>query len=437
MKNNNQTGRVSIVGRPNVGKSSLFNRILRTRHAVVLKKEGTTRDSVEKSVMINGKNIIFIDTGGFLTGEKNELYALVKKQIERAVESSELLLFVCDGGEGLMPLDIDLAMVLRKMDKKILLVINKIDNEERRNNLADFYKLGLGDPRMASCEHKIGIEAIIDEVSALVGSSTEDDAKADPIKVACVGRPNVGKSSFLNKVIDEERLIVHEAPHTTRDSVDVYFEKDGLSFLLIDTAGMRHKRKIKFAVETYSIMRSEESVRRSDIAFLVIDGMEGVTSDDARIFDFIVNAGKGCVIVVNKWDLVKGIETSRYCNAIYKKMARARHFPVVFLSAKTGRNVKEAFNLISSIKTNSELSIDSEALKDFIENMDSRNALPICSMRQTRLFPKEFTVYVRNPALIKNEHRAFLENRLRESFPLSGMSVKIFFKKRKRGKTSW
>ena len=441
---------VSIVGRPNVGKSSLFNRIVKKRHTVVEEKEGTTRDRIEKHVKFKGKNLILVDTGGFfsndfLRSEKDRIEALMKTQIEKAIMRSDLLLFVCDGASGPSPLDLDMVRFIRKSGKRIVLVVNKIDNEKKKENLLEFYELGLGEPFGISCLHNRGVDNLTEEIARLIPEYSEAGTPKDqPIKVAIVGRPNVGKSSFLNRVLGEERVIVHEKPGTTRDSVDTYLKKDGINFLLIDTAGLRHKKKVKTAVDIYSMMRARSSIDHSDVALLLIDGMEGVTSDDAKIFDYIVETGKGCAIVVNKWDLVKRIETSRYAGAILKKMPQARNFPIAFISAKTGRNALIAFNLVNAIKTNLDLSIDKDALSDFLKEISPEEVRIPRRMRpprffymtQASVFPKEFIIFVSNPRAVTGAHSSFIENRLRESFPLKGVPVKLFYRRRpKKGKT--
>ncbi|MBL7156689.1 MAG: ribosome biogenesis GTPase Der [Candidatus Omnitrophica bacterium] len=438
MKNSDDTPLVSIVGRPNVGKSSLFNRIIGKRYAVVEEKEGTTRDRIEKPISIKGKNLILVDTGGFFPQPQDEIATLIRKQIEKAVISSDVLLFVCDGEKGLLPLDVDLGRMLRKSNKKIILVINKIDNEKRKENLIDFYELGLGEPFGISALHNLGIKKLLNEIAGLLPRHSESEFEnKNPIKIAIVGRPNVGKSSFLNKVLDEERVLVHEKAGTTRDSIDTYFKKDGILFLLIDTAGIRHKRKVKTAVDVYSIMRARDSIDRSDVVLLLTDGVEGITMDDAKIFDYVKTKGKGCVVVVNKWDLVKGIETSRYGEAILKKMPEARKFPVAFVSAKTGRNVLSAFNLVKSVKTNLDLFIDTGTLKRFLKEImpesvtiSKRRSIPkFYYMAEITIFPKEFVIFVNNPGRVTDFHTAFIENRLRERFPLKGVPLKIFYKK--------
>lgn len=432
---------VSIVGKPNVGKSSLFNRIIGKRQAVVEKCEGTTRDRIESPVKIKGKSFILVDTGGLLLRETDEIQDLVKSQIEKAIISSDALLFVCDGENGLSPLDADLAHQLRKSGKKIILVINKIDNEKRQENLLDFYELGLGEPFGISCLHNLGVTNLLDELRDALPLSSEAEREAlRPIKIAICGRPNVGKSSFLNKVLGEERVIVHEKPGTTRDSIDIYFEKDGIMFLLIDTAGIRHKRKVREAVDVYSMMRARASIDRSDIVILLIDGMEGVTNDDAKILDYIKERGKGCVIAVNKWDLVKGIEMSRYKEAVLKRMPEARNFPIAFISAKTGRNVEDAFNLVKSIKANLDLFIDRDALTDLVKEIKPENVrIPLRKkyprfyyMTQVGNSPKRFLVFVNDIRAVSGFHAAFIENRLREKFPLKGVPIRIIYRKMRR-----
>ncbi len=440
---------VSIVGRPNVGKSSLFNRIAGKRHAVVGEREGTTRDRIEKRVEIKGKSLVLVDTGGFMLSGGSEIYALVKKQVEKAVGFSDILLLLCDGASGLLPLDTDLARKLRKSGKKIVLAVNKIDNKKmEEENLFDFYRLGLGEPFGVSCLHGRGMKklfnGILDFLPDSRGAETE---KSSPIKVAIVGRPNVGKSSFLNEVLKEERAIVHEKPGTTRDCIDTYFTKDGISFLLIDTAGMRHKRKVPRAVDIYSMMRARDSIGRSDVALLLVDGMDGITADDIKIFNHIRESGRGLAIIVNKWDLVKGAETSRYESAVIKRIPEARNFPVAFVSAKTGRGVLKAFNLAPAIKSNGDLFIDDRTLKEFTDEVKPgkiaaprRGTAPrFYRITQSGIFPKEFSVFVNDTRSITPVHSAFIENRLRERFPLLGVPVRIRFKRfprkkdRKRG----
>ncbi len=435
MKNN--LPKVSIVGRPNVGKSSLFNRLIGRRHAVVEEREGTTRDRLEAEVRIKSKKALLVDTGGFDPDSADPIFKLVKKQIEAAIAFSDALLFVCDGEKGLVPLDMKIADILRKSGKRIICAVNKIDNKEREENVMDFFELGIGEPIAISCLHDSGTGKLLREIEKTLPAYEKDETpERNPIKIAIVGRPNVGKSSFLNKVLDEERVIVHEKPGTTRDSIDIYFEKDGILFLLIDTAGMRHRRKVKEAVDIYSMARSERSIDASDVVILIFDGMEGVTTDDVRILDYIIEKGKGCVICVNKWDLVKGIEMSRYVGAIARRIPEAANFPTEFISAKTGRNALNAFNKVKAVKSNLDLFISNADLRRFLKDVDPEN-VPISSLKkrtkfyfmtQTNSRPKEFTVFVRNSSLITGAHDSYIKNRLWENFPLNGVPLKINYK---------
>ena len=440
MKNENIIPIVAIVGRPNVGKSSLFNRMARERHSVVQKIEGTTRDRIEKLVNFGDRRFIITDTGGFSHElESGSVYPLIRQQIENAVRASDMLLFVCDGETGPMPLDFDLAANLRKSGKKIALVVNKIDNDKRKDMLTDFYELGLGEPLGISCMHNIGMEELGDEIIKNIPSEREGELrKNQPIRIAICGRPNVGKSSFLNKIMNEERVLVHDKPGTTRDSVDASFEKDGILFTLIDTAGIRHKKKVKEAVNVYSMMRARESIDRADVAMLLVDGMEGITSDDVKIFDYVTVGGKGCVIAINKWDLVKNIEMSKYQTAVLRRIPDARNFPFVFISAKTGRNVLNAFDEVKAIKTNQDLVIDADTLTEFLENINPEGVRiklktkppRFYTMKQVGAFPKEFLIFVSNVSNVTKLHTSFIENRLRETFPLKGIPVKIRYKRR-------
>jgi len=434
---------VSIVGRPNVGKSSLFNRLLGKRHAVVEEKEGTTRDRIEALLTTGEKDFILTDTGGFLQDKTDAMSILVKNQIEKAITSSDVLLFVCDGISGVMPLDVELGRLLRKSGKKIVLLINKIDNEKISEDLYDFYELGLGEPIGISCLHNKRIGKVLTSLEKIIPtSSMREIEKANPIKIAIVGRPNVGKSSFLNKVLDEERAIVHDMPGTTRDSIDSYFTKDEVLFLLIDTAGIRHKKKVKNAVDIYSMMRARDSIDQAHVVLLVIDGMEGVTKDDTKIFDYIIDKGIGCIIVVNKWDLIKKIETSKYRDAILRKMPQARNFPFAFISAKTGRNALSTFNLVKDIKTNSGVFLEKPVLKRFLKEINPervrisrRKRLPkFYYMTELRTFPKEFLFFVNDAKRVTPTHTAFIENRLREHFSLMGIPIKIKYETLGEGK---
>jgi len=445
MQNDMKLPVVSIVGRPNVGKSSLFNRLLGTRHAVIEENEGTTRDRIEKTLEIRKRKIKLVDTGGFMLDKRDGMAQLIKKQIEKGIEASDILLFVCDGEKGLLPLDLELSGNLRKSGKRIILIVNKIDRDKKNEGLIDFYEAGLGEPLGISCLHNRGIRKVLDELITLLPEQSQVDIeKHHPIRIAIAGRPNVGKSSFLNKVLDEERAIVHETPGTTRDSIDTYFTEGGVFFLLVDTAGIRHKRKVKNPVDVYSIMRAKDSIDRSDIVLLLLDGEEGVTSDDAKLFDYITWRGKGTIIVVNKWDLVKEIEMARYEKAILQKMPQARHFPIAFISAKTGRNVLATFNMVKAVKTNADLFINSKDLRRFLKDIDPERVRvsrkhhrpKFFYMIQMKTSPKTFAIFVNDPERIQGSHTSYIENRLRERFPLRGLPVGFVYRQLSKRRSS-
>jgi GTP-binding protein len=285
--------KIVLVGRPNVGKSSLFNRIIGRRHSITERISGTTRDRV--SAIVHKKDITFeiIDTGGFGIRCEDRLSKLVKRQIEIAIEKADIILFVCDVTEGIMPLDEEILPILRKSGKDIVLVVNKLDNDGLRERVNEFFKFGIEDLYPVSALHNIGMFSLMNRLIERVKPCVQAQSISEiDIKVAIAGRPNVGKSSFINKIINEERVIVHEEPGTTRDSIDIYLNKEGANFIFIDTAGIRHKRKIKKLVDMYSLLRTRKSVACSDICIVIIDAYEGLTRDDVKILKLVEKCGK-------------------------------------------------------------------------------------------------------------------------------------------------
>lgn len=437
---------VCIVGRPNVGKSSLFNRIIDRRFSVVDRGAGTTRDRVEKIIELRDRPVMFVDTGGFIRSGNDRIVSLIREQIAKAVAYSDMILFVCDCIEGVTAGDMELVPSLRKSSKKVMLVVNKADNPRREEEAVDFYRLGLGDPFVVSSAHNIGIDSLKESVSDYLGKAFGGPSGpvSRPIKLAIVGRPNVGKSSLVNKLLNEERVMVDERPGTTRDSIDTYFSEGGTDFMLIDTAGIRHERKVRQPVDAYSMMRSREAIQRADIAALLIDGMEGATRDDAMIMALVSGRQKGCVICVNKWDLVKGITMERYAAAVIKKMPEACKVPIVFISAKTGRGVLGVIENARIVKTNMDLSLEQEYLEDMLTEIRPE-LLPLPSkakrprfqgIKMDKLIPKTFCVFVNDTKAVSRVHTNFIENNLRARFPLAGVPIRIIYKKRKKGRRS-
>ncbi|MGB2599382.1 MAG: ribosome biogenesis GTPase Der [Candidatus Omnitrophota bacterium] len=445
MGNSSQIPTVSIVGRPNVGKSSLFNRLLGERRAVVVAQSGTTRDRIEAVININGGGFKIIDTGGYMTENKDELSVLVKEQINHAMEEASIIILVTDAMSGISPMDSEMASILRKFGKTVILVVNKVDNEAIKKNITEFYQLGFGDPVDVSCLHNKGLRRLKECVLKSVEDVVEHAAERSYLKIAIVGRPNVGKSSFVNNLLERNRVIVSETPGTTRDSIDTYFSYDGKDYILIDTAGIRHKRKIKTAVDTFSTMRAKESIKRADVAILLLDAADGITRDDLGILSFIEENGKGCLVLVNKWDLAKKAEDvtmEEYQRHLTYAANRLNVFPVSFISAKTGRNVLESLSAINVLDANLNLKASTPYLNKIFEKNDpSRVPVPRSKKRpnflyitQTGTRPVEFTFFVNDPSAVLPAHYSFIENRLRDNLPLKGIPVMLKVRKSRKEK---
>lgn len=428
--------KVCIVGRPNVGKSTLFNRIVGRRQAITEPIAGTTRDRV--SVLVNKDGALFelIDTGGYELAphsRKNRLTAMVRGQIETAVSSADAVLFVCDVTAGVTPQDREILSILRKSGKEMILVVSKVDNAAMEKETGEFYSFGLEDFYPVSAMHNIGISALIENITKRTHSVEFADA-VKSIKVAVVGRPNVGKSSFINKAIKEQRVIVHEEPGTTRDAVDIHLEKNGADFIFIDTAGMRHKRKIKEPVDAHSLLRAESSIKRSDVCIVIIDGSEGLTVDDMRVISLVEESGKGCILMVNKWDLVSGIEMSKYEKALKKRMNCVKSMPLLFASAKTGLNVDEVFSLIKLVNKNMTANFSEGELSGILSIMQKTERLPLVragkmiqirSIKQESAAPPVFGIFVNRSAYLPDDYIESVKNILREELALIGVPIRL------------
>lgn len=434
MGNSNQMPAVGIVGRPNVGKSSLFNRLLGERKAVVIEQSGTTRDRIEAVTNINGRSLKIIDTGGYLTKDKDELSVFVKEQIYQAMEEASIIIFVVDAMSGVYPMDIEVASILRKFGKTVILVANKVDNEKLREGISEFYQLGFGDPVAVSCQHRHGLGELKERILGSIPDTAGESGEISYLKIAIVGRPNVGKSSFVNNLLQRDRVIVSEIPGTTRDSIDTHFNYNGKDYILIDTAGIRHKRKVKTVVDTFSIMRAKESIKRADVAILLIDAADGVTRDDIGILSFIEENGKACLVLVNKWDLaaeVSDVSAQEYERHLVYAANRLNAYPISFISAKTGRNVLEALSMVNVLDANLDLKASTPYLNKLFEKNDpSRVPIPRSKKRpnflyitQTGTRPVKFTIFVNDPSAVLQAHLSFIENLLRNNLPLKGIPV--------------
>jgi len=447
MENYSHIPTICIVGRPNVGKSSLFNRLLGERRAVVVEQSGTTRDRVESFIKIGRFHLKLVDTGGYAAEEKDDIALQVKEQIYRAMEEASVILMVTDTIAGVSPVDKVMASILRKFSKPVIMTANKTDNAKLENDALEFFQLGFGESTPVSCLHNRGLrklrKRILESVECVSQEFVSQEKRS--LKIAIVGRPNVGKSLFTNNLLDCNRVIVSDIPGTTRDSIDTQFTLKGEDYVLIDTAGIRHKRKIKTAVDTYSVMRSREAIRRADVAMLLLDAADGITRDDLGILKFIEESGKACLIVVNKWDLAE--QTGEITMEDYEKHLvytsnMLSKFPISFVSAETGRNVLKTLSMANVLDVNLDLRSSTPFLNKLFEKNDpSEVPIPRKKKKPNFLYimqsghrPVEFTFFVNEPAAVLPTHLSFIENRLRQNLPLNGIPLKIRIRKSRKEK---
>jgi GTP-binding protein len=430
---------VAIVGRTNVGKSTLFNRIARERIAIVDDQPGVTRDRIYCEVEWLTRKFILVDTGGIETGE-DTITRQIRAQAQMAIDEADVIIFVVDGREGLTAADEEIAMQLRKTSKKVILCVNKVEDfSESTAIAAEFWALGLGEPLPVSAEHGRGIGDLLDQV---ISGFPEDRSleESDAIKIAVAGRPNVGKSTLINQFVGEERVIVSDIPGTTRDAVDTSFTYNGQEFVLIDTAGMRRKTKIDTGVEHYSVLRALRAVDRSDVVFLMLDAREGVTEQDQRIAGYVHENGKGCAVVVNKWDLVeKDPNTMReYEEEIRDRLQFLPYAPVEFVSALTGKRVHRLLDLAVSIAQQRSMRIPTGRLNEIIQDAvamhqppsDKGVRLKIFYAAQVQVNPPVFVIHVNHSQLMHFSYLRYLENCLRAEYGFQGTPIILRVKER-------
>ncbi|MGM0652686.1 MAG: ribosome biogenesis GTPase Der [Bacillota bacterium] len=435
---------VAIVGRPNVGKSTLFNRLTSARTAIEEKIPGVTRDRLYGISEWSGQNLVIVDTGGITFGPADQLTVQVRKQVELAVDEAKIILFLLDAREGLTALDEEIADMLRRSGKVVLPVVNKIDYHEMDSAKYNFYNLGFGDPIPVSASHGRGTGELLDiVVEMLPGESIDENADdEDIIKVAVIGRPNVGKSSLINAILGEERVVVNQLPGTTRDAVDTNFVFENQPYILIDTAGMRRKSKVKEAVEYYSVLRSLKAVERADLSLLLVDGESGITEQDQRLAGYVDQAGKGLVIVVNKWDLARGREHARedYLNSIKRLFGFVPYAQICFISALTGWRLERLFPAIMKTWQEQHKRVPTSLLNELLEDAIAINPPASVKGRRIKIFygtqpeikPPTFVFFTNEPELIHFSYKRYLENRLREAFDFTGTPIIVKFKRRQR-----
>ncbi len=433
---------VAIVGRPNVGKSTLFNRIIGWRKAIVEDTPGVTRDRNYADAEWSGKEFSIVDTGG-LDIESDELYlSLIRDQVRVAIEEADLILFILDSKTGLVPQDVEISNLLRKSAKPVLYVVNKVDHERHEVRAFDFHALGIDTFFTVSALDGRKIDELLDAiVERLPETKAVEDTK-DTIKVAVIGRPNVGKSTLINRIIGEERLITSPVPGTTRDSIDTLIEKNGRRYLFIDTAGIRRRPKITFSVEKYSVLRAIKTIEMADIVLFMFDGTEGPTHQDARISELIQDRGKGCIVILNKWDLVpKEIAEMPGITDIVKNKLKAVDFaPVISISALTGKRVNRIFDYIDSVYENFSSRISTKQLNRLLDRILKTNPPPIYKGSEIKFYyisqpmtkPPTFVVFTNSSKGISESYKRFLENTFRGEFSLEGTPIKFIFRARRK-----
>jgi GTPase len=430
---------VAIVGRPNVGKSTLFNRVCKKRSAIVDFEEGVTRDRKYETAEWNGKFFILVDTGGIIPKSLDKIDNAVKLQAEIAIEEADVILFLVDAKVGITTMEEHIASILSPHRDKVILVANKVDNEKDHLEIFEFMKLGFGEPFPVGALHGRNMGNFLDELATCVNDMPEEEAE-ETIKVAIVGKPNVGKSSLLNKLIGQQSLIVSDVPGTTRDSIDLsmkYFDK---KITFIDTAGLRRKAKIKYGVEYFSTMRTIESVGEADIVLLMLDATDDVSNQDQKIASYALRNHKDIIILMNKWDLIvkDNQSTKKFTKKIIDQLKFIDHAPIIFVSALTGQRVQKILEKVIEVYTESQKRIPTAKLNTFLEKVvgffppshSSGKHAMIYYCTQIRSHPPTFIFFCNNPKLITVSYRRYLENKLRDEYKFAGAALKLLFRGR-------
>lgn len=434
---------VAIVGRPNVGKSTFFNYIAGKRISIVEDTPGVTRDRIYADCEWRNRAFTLIDTGGIEPYSEDKIYTQMRVQAELALDMADVVIFLVSIKDGIVPSDIEVATMLRKASKPIVLVCNKVDRVgETPNEIYEFYNLGLGEPFPVSSVHRLGIGEVLDEVYKYF-SESNDEEDDETIKVAVVGKPNVGKSSLINKILGEERVIVSDIAGTTRDAIDTYFKVGEDNYIFIDTAGIRRRSKVTENIEKYSVMRAYAAVERSEVSLIMIDATTGVTDQDTKIAGYAHEQGRASIIVVNKWDLLeKSTGTlESYRKDVYDGLAYMTYAPVLFISAMTGQRVERLFELIKFVANQHSMRISTGMLNDVINEAiamvqppsDKGRRLKIYYMTQISVQPPTFVVFVNDKELMHYSYVRYLENQLRKNFGFEGTPLRMIIRE-KRGK---
>ncbi|MDI9481991.1 MAG: ribosome biogenesis GTPase Der [Bacillota bacterium] len=432
---------VAVVGKPNVGKSTFFNYITGRRISIVEDTPGVTRDRIYAEGEWRGREFVLIDTGGIEPFTGDYIKQQMIRQAELAIETADVIIFMVDVKEGLTSADEDVAIMLRKSQKPVVVAVNKVDNVgDIPPEVYEFYNLGIGEVYTISSIHALGLGELLDAVYEHFPADTGENESEDYIKVAVIGKPNVGKSSLINSVLGEERVIVSDIPGTTRDAIDTPVEREGKKYTFIDTAGIRRKSKIEENIERYSVIRSWTAVDRADVCIVMIDAQDGVTEQDTKIAGYAHEQGKACIIAVNKWDIIKketGMLES-YQKTVISKLEFMSYAPVTFISAKTGRRVDRLFDLIDHVYDQASLRVSTGVLNDVLNEAiamvqppsDKGRRLKIRYMTQTGVRPPTFVLFVNDMTLMHFSYERYLVNTLRSNFGFEGTPIRFILKEK-------
>ncbi len=435
------TPTVSIVGRPNVGKSTLFNRLIGRRKAIVHDQSGVTRDRHYGESYWNGRNFSVIDTGGYLPSEGDVISDGVREQVHLAIDESDVIIFVVDTETGISSLDKAVAALLRRQSKPVLLVVNKCDNEDKRLNAVEFYELGFDEMFPVSAISGTGTGELLDRVATLLPEEIIEKEEDQFPKIAFVGRPNVGKSSLMNALLKNDRCIVTDIPGTTRDAINSKLEYQGETFILIDTAGLRKRAKVKENIEFYSTVRTDRSIKQADVVVLLLDAMQGFDEQDKRILREAENFNKGIIIALNKWDLVPEKNTNllkEFESYIHGKVQTLHYIPIISISALTGQRIEKVLDVAKKVIEQRRKKISTSQMNNFIEKILKERPLPVKRGKQLKIqyalqvksSPPVFKFFMNNPQELPANYRRFIENKIREHFGFEGVPITMVFRQK-------
>lgn len=433
---------VAIVGRPNVGKSTLFNALAGEKISIVKDTPGVTRDRIYADVSWLDYNFTLIDTGGIEPESDDIILKSMREQAEIAIETADVIIFMTDVRQGLVDDDNKVADMLRKSQKPIVLVVNKVDSFEKyMNDVYEFYNLGLGDPQPVSGASRLGIGDMLDEVVKYFPESAKDETEDERPRIAIIGKPNVGKSSIINKLLGEDRVIVSDIAGTTRDAIDTQIVRNGIEYVFIDTAGLRRKSKIKEDIERYSIIRTVAAVERCNVAVLVIDAVEGITDQDTKIAGIAHERGKGMIIVVNKWDAIEKNDKTmnKFAEEARNKLSYMPYAELLFVSAKTGQRLPKLFETIDAVIENHSLRVATGVLNEIMAEAVAMQQPPSDKGKRLKLFyitevsvkPPTFVIFVNDKELMHFSYTRYIENRIREAFGFKGTPLRFIIRERK------